>query len=208
MFKTQQWIAGLLLSCLSFASSAKNIGVIGPTYPIGEEDFLQAIQNEMQQKVQSGEWAKWQQQQTTNLQNYADRPTPVDGLTPALETRTWLYDPTLVVPYDIRDGQNHIIAAAGSRFNPLDMLNWSTTLIFYDGDNPQQVTWVQQINQQLKGQYKLILVNGSVSQQAQHLQKRVYFDQGGQLVSRLKIEHTPALVTQEGKQLKITEIKL
>ncbi|HVV69608.1 MAG TPA: type-F conjugative transfer system protein TraW [Gammaproteobacteria bacterium] len=208
MFNTQQCIVWLMLSCLTFTASAKNIGVIGQTYPIQEQDFLQTIQQEMQQKVQSGEWAKWQAQQTANLQNYADRPTPVDGLTPTLETRTWFYDPTLIVPYDIRDTNNRLIAANGSQFNPLDILTWTYALIFYDGDNPQQVAWVQQMDQEYQGKTKLILVNGSVKEQMQHFQKRVYFDQGGHLISRLNITHIPALVVQEGKQLKITEVKL
>ncbi len=197
-----------LICCLPLVASAKNLGVIGQTYLIAETDFLQAIQNQVQQKVQSGEWAKWQVQQTTRLQAYVDRPTPVEGLTPALETRSRLYDPAIIVPYDIRDNHNQLIAASGSRLNPLDALTWSEALIFYDGDNPQQVAWAQQMDQQLQGKDKLILVNGSVSEQAQRFQKRVYFDQAEHLVKRLSIMHTPALVQQEGKQLKITEFKL
>ena len=34
----------------------------------------------------------------------------------------------------------------------------------------------------------------------------VYFDQHGQLVERLGIRHLPALVSQDGKRLRIDEI--
>ncbi len=207
MVKRQYWVGWLLLF-LPFIVSAKNLGTVGATYPIAEQDFLQAIQAEVQQKIQSGEWAKWQEQQVATLRTYADRPTPVSGLTPAQETRSWLYDPTMILPYDIHDNHNHLIKANGSRFNPLDTLTWSNALIFYDGGNPQQVAWAQQMDQQYRGKTKLILVNGSISEQMQNFQKQVYFDQGGHLVTRLNITHLPALVVQEGKQLKITEAKL
>ncbi len=42
----------------------------------------------------------------------------------------------------------------------------------------------------------------------QELQKPVYFDQFGWLIKKFNIMQVPALVEQQDKRLKITEIKL
>jgi len=51
------------------------------------------------------------------------------------------------------------------------------------------------------------LTQGSLSDQRQQLKQPMYFDQGGQLVHRFGMAHMPAVVFQDGKQLRVTEIK-
>lgn len=198
----------LILGCFPLHLYANEVEAGGGPNPIAEANFVQHIQTEVQQKVASGEWTQWQTHQMEALQHYTDQPPVVIGLTPALETRSWFYDPTIIIPYGIDDTNGHLLLAAGSHFNPLNIVTWKTTLIFYDGNNPKQQQWAKQINQQLKAQATFILVDGSISQQAEALQRRVYFDQNGQLIKKLQITHTPALVVQAGKLLKVTEIKL
>lgn len=188
--------------------TAKNLGVIGHAYPIAEMNFLEWIQTRLQEKINNGELAQWQTAQNTSMHAYADRPTPVAGLTPAQQHKSWLYDPTLTLMHDVYDAEGNIKLSAGTRLNPLDHVTWTNTLLFYDGDDAAQVNWVMQINQQLKGHVMLILTQGSISEQTTKLKKRVYFDQGGQLVQRFGITHLPASVMQDEKQLRITEIKI
>jgi conjugal transfer pilus assembly protein TraW len=54
---------------------------------------------------------------------------------------------------------------------------------------------------------KPILVNGGPMDLMRRWKKRVYFDQGGSMVKRLGIENVPALVTQDGKRLRIDELE-
>lgn len=183
---------------------AKNVGVIGPVYPIAETDFLQWVQTRLQEKTQSGELAHWQAMQAQTLQQYADRPTPVTGLTPAQQTRSWLYDPTLTLTQEAGEAPLPV----GTHINPLDRVTWTKTLLFYDADDAAQVAWAIQMEQQLKGQIIFVLTQGSVVEQTQEFKKPVYFDQGGQLVQRFGITYIPAYITQAGKQLRITEVKL
>lgn len=183
---------------------ANNVGVIGTVYPIAETDFLQWVQTRLQEKNQSGELAHWQAMQAQTLQQYADRPTPVTGLTPALQTKSWLYDPTLTLTQEAGEAP----LPAGTHINPLGHVTWTKTLLFYDADDAAQVAWAMQLEQQLKGQAIFVLTQGSVVEQTQKFKKPVYFDQGGQLVQRFGITHIPAYITQAGKQLRITEVKL
>ena len=92
----------------------------------------------------------------------ADRPTPVLGLRPTIHARRWLFDPSFVIPIDVRSANGSIVLKSGSRFNPLEKISLKKSLIFFNGDDPEQVTWAQEQNQALKGQDLLILVNGSL----------------------------------------------
>jgi conjugal transfer pilus assembly protein TraW len=67
---------------------------------------------------------------------------------------------------------------------------------------------VQDQDKKLKGRDKLILINGSVLDQEKHFKKPIYFDQAGKLTSRFGITHVPAIITQEGMKLIVTEVML
>ena len=70
-------------------------------------------------------------------------------------------------------------------------------MLFIDGDDELQVKFA------LKGQAKIILVKGSPLKLQRKEKIWIYFDQGGILTSKLGITQVPALVVQEGLQLKI-----
>ncbi len=186
---------------------ADNKAVVGAVYPIAETDIRITMQQRLQEKIQSGEWARWQDRQTQNMFALADRPQPVSELTPAQENKSWLYDPTITLQHDIFDAQGRVQFPAGTRFNPLERVTWTKALLFYNGDDPKQVAWVKKTAEHYHGKVLFILTQGSLSDQRQQLKQPVYFDQGGQLVHRFGMTHMPASVFQDGKQLRVTEIK-
>jgi conjugal transfer pilus assembly protein TraW len=53
---------------------------------------------------------------------------------------------------------------------------------------------------------KVILTGGSYLDLMRRWKRPVFFDQQGTLTEKLGIRHVPALVTQDGKRLKIEEI--
>jgi len=59
-----------------------------------------------------------------------------------------------------------------------------------------------------KNAAKIILINGSPLELQKKYKLWVYFDQSGILTTKFGIKHVPATVSQEGKRLKIREIKL
>ena len=98
-----------------FADDAK---VIGPVYPITETDFIQMAQKKIQEKMSGEDGKSWQDQQRS-IRVAADRPTPVLGLRPTIHSRRWLFDPSFVIPIDVRSANGPILLKSGSRFNPL-----------------------------------------------------------------------------------------
>jgi conjugal transfer pilus assembly protein TraW len=130
----------------------------------------------------------------------------VDGITRTVKTRSWKVDPSIVLDHDVATPDGKLIAAAGTRVNPLAYISLSKTLIFYNGDDETQVTWAVAQDKKLKGRDKLVLINGSVLAQERQFKKPIYFDQGGKLISRFGIKHVPALVSQAGLALHVSEV--
>jgi conjugal transfer pilus assembly protein TraW len=179
----------IVLSSAIHLADATSLGTDGEVYPIVEPDLLQLIQANV--AAQSQAFREWNQ----NNYERMDRQPRVEGLSRTQQSRVVLFDPTVTLPNI-------------GVINPLDTVSLTQPLIFYDADDKQQVQWVQQIDQQLHGNAKLILVGGSVLSQMQLFHKKIYFDQEGKLTARFQLKHVPVLMTQEGKHLKIQEVAL
>jgi len=156
-------------------------------------------------------------------------PQPVKGVTKTTKDRIFYYDPSIIVPYDLKDHEGKTFHKAGTKINPLKFRSLSSPLIFIDGNDKAQVTWVETTYLHSASTSKthifpkIILIAGSpfqlmeqwnqfIGDQLVGIQpvgiQPVYFDQGGKLTGKLGIKHVPAIVIQEGLKLKITEIAL
>src|SRR3546814_11874354 len=77
-------------------------------------------------------------------------------------------------------------------------------LPIFDGDDAAQLAWAISRYTDLKA--KIIFVNGSPIEQMTAKQRRFYFDQEGRLTGTFGIEHTPAVVSQNGRTMRVSEI--
>ena len=197
----------ILIPCAMIANNiyANDLGVMGETYTIIEIDFLEFIQSRVAMMQKNGQWQALQNKAQEEASYYRDRPKKVDGITRADKTKSWTFDPSIVLQNDISTPDGKLIAAAGTRVDPLIYISLSKALIFYNGDDQTQVRWALEQDKKLNGRDKLILVNGSVLDQEKHFKQTIYFDQTGTLTTRFGITHVPAIVTQNGINLKITE---
>lgn len=194
---------------LPHAAFSIDLGVYGQTYLIQEEDLLDFIQRKIQLMQENGEWKKLEDQFKENVKRHADRPTPVRMITRATEYRTWNYNPSITVPYDLHDAEGRVIAKMGTTINPLQYVSLHKGIIFFDGDDLEQVEKVKELDATLKGKVKLVLIRGSVSDNEKRFSKTIYFDQEGRLVNKFGIQHVPAIVFQkESTYLTIEEIKI
>lgn len=192
--------------CLSSSLHAKDLGVVGRVYPIKEMDFLDFIQMRLLKLQQNGTLAKLNNQMVETVKKHVERPIPVAGNARTRQYKTWDYDPSVMIPYDIKDASGNVLTPAGTIANPLKTVSLKTALIFYDGDDKEQIDWAIRTDKKLYGKDKLILVNGSVAQQSKVFNRVLFFDQQGRLTNKFKIQHVPAIVTQNGLQLKVEEI--
>jgi len=197
----------LLLGLLSAGVSARDLGTTGHLFTIAEPDMLTFIKQRLQAMEDSGEMAKMQKETEERVKAHAVRPTPVAGLSPAVTTRSFAFDPTFTVREPITDMQGRVIAKQGDQVNPLDRVPFSEELYFLDGDNRAQVAWVKK---QIAGQmnFKVILVNGNIKETSDTLDEPVYFDQAGVLTTKFGFTHTPVRISRDDRVLKVEEVAL
>ena len=122
--------------------------------------------------------------------------------------RTFYVDPTFTLDRNIVDAQGRLLFAAGTRKNPLEVVSLSKRLLFFDARDPRQVAQALALIGRYDGKVKPILTGGSYLDLMKAWRVAVYFDQQGTLTRRLGIQQVPALVSQEGRRLRIDEVAL
>ena len=180
----------------------QDYGTHGHLFEIKEVSLIDEIMEKLETAQKEGKLAQLQAEFTKRVKAKVLRPTPVAGIHRAKIARQWTYDPSFTQSETIIDDKGRVIVAAGTTVNALDKLKWGEPLIFIDGDEAEQVAWAT------KQPSKIVLTNGVPLELMDSLKRPVFFDQGGMLCKRFKIEATPALVEQEGKLLRVREVKI
>ncbi|MBI5792718.1 MAG: type-F conjugative transfer system protein TraW [Rhodocyclales bacterium] len=193
---------------ISGVARSEALGKIGPTYPIAEQNLLEHITAKLKEKERSGELAKLQQQARARATATVTNPPAVPGLKAAETARTFYFDPSVQLPQNVLDERGRVLFAAGTVKNPLDVISMSKHLLFFDGRDARQVKRARELIDLYRGRVKPILVGGSYLNLMKSWQIPVYYDQQGLLVRKLGITAVPAIVSQEGKRLRVDELAL
>jgi conjugal transfer pilus assembly protein TraW len=188
------------------SANAKSFGEHGHTFEIVEPDLLKQISQKLKVLEEDGTLAEHKNKLLQQAKRSISHPKSVAGITKATENHTFTYDPSLTVPFDLKDHKGSVFHKAGTRVNPLQYKSLTSALIFINGDDQAQITWAKSI--QAKQSVKVILTSGSPFQLMELWKTSVYFDQGGTLTKKLGIKHVPAIVVQDGLKLKISEVAL
>lgn len=196
-----------LLPCVAASpwSRAVDLGTVGPTYRIAEENLLAMIDKRLREKERSGELARLRERAVERSTEAVRHPAAL-GLPAADSARTYYYDPTYVLDRNIVDAAGNVLFAAGIRKNPLEIVSMSHRLLFLDGADPRQVTLARQLLGRHGDGVKPVLTGGSYLELMKQWRVSVYYDQRGLLTRRLGITHVPALVSQEGNRLRVDEL--
>lgn len=190
----------------SFAARAQDLGVIGPVYPIAEPSLLEVILSKLREADKTEVLARLQRETQGKVKRGIEQPAPIARITKTTKARSFYYDPSIVVPYAIADAEGMVIVTPGTKVNPLDTVSLSKALLFIDARDPAQVGRARKILDERGGKVKVILTGGSYLDLMRRWKRPVFYDQQGALTDKLGIRHVPALVSQEGKKLKIEEI--
>ena len=115
-----------------------------------------------------------------------------------------------VQDYGVVGHTGNLIRPRGATINSLSRISMREALIFIDGNDKSQTEYGLSKYKELNEKVKIILINGSPTDlMIEHKNKtQFYFDQDGVLTNKLGIKHVPAIVTQDGLRLKVTEVVL
>ena len=105
----------------------------------------------------------------------------------------------------VTDGQGHVLYPAGTRANPLDVVSLAEPILFFDARDPAQVAVAERMRAAQDDRIIPILVAGSWVELNLKWKRQVFYDQRGELTTKLGVRAVPALVVQEGRALRVTE---
>lgn len=219
MIKNERLIILCVVILPTLQAFAKDFGIKGHTYQIIEQPFLRMID----ERLQKVDMKKEQEKMIIIAKDRVTNPRPVEGLRPATKNRVFYFDPTYTLEEDAVLPCGKILHKAGTKVNPLEHMDLNRRLFFLDSREQVQVEWLKEqlarplqheavLEQQEPIEDRIILVGGSVFKLKEGLgashEDKVYFDQNGELITKLGIKASPAVVIQDKLQLKIEELKL
>jgi conjugal transfer pilus assembly protein TraW len=187
---------------------ARDLGTIGPTYPIAEPHLLQMIEQRLREKQQSGELARLEEQARARGLAAVRQPAPVPGVRTTTAARSFHVDPSIVLDRNVLGARGELLFAAGTRASPLDVVALTRPLLFFDARDARQVRQARALMASTPARVKPILTGGSYLDLMRSWGVPVYYDQQGRLTQRLGIAQVPALVSQEGRALRVDELEV
>ncbi len=191
--------------CIS-AAHAVQLGAIGPTYPIGEENALNVILSTLRDQQRSGALQRMQDAAVRRALRRLQSVKPVERLVTVTKRAQRLIDPTVTYPQAVSTDDGRLVIPAGTRINPLDILPLSKQLVFFDGRDPAQCEAVRTLITRSSTQIKPILVAGSWLDLTKAWKTQVYADQQGVLSKRFGIRAVPSIIRQQKNKLLLEEI--
>lgn len=201
--------AGLALAISAGTARSEDLGTHGATFAIAEHDILEVIARQLRRAEASGRMGQLQEEFQRRVRARVERPTAAPGVRTTTEPRSWLFDPSIIVPRDFADQRGRVFARQGERVNPLEKLpGFDRVLIFLDGDDSRQVDWaIGQLREHGEHRTRLILTKGAPLELMRRRQVQFYFDQEAKLVTHFGIRQVPARVEKEGSRLRISELQ-
>ena len=195
----------LLIILTAKIAFCENLGVVGKVYPIAEPDMIDWIKAKAAAMVKNGQWQEIQNKAIARAKEQINHPTPVAGISDAQVTKVWYYKPMVNLTADLTDGRGHVIAKSGN-YNALRYKPFDVQMLFINGNNLKQVNWAIAKNSESGIRTKIVLTQGSFLNLDKKYKVWFYYDQNGKYTEKLNIKHVPAIVKQDGEQLRIMEI--
>ncbi|WP_172600391.1 hypothetical protein [Sulfurivermis fontis] len=179
--------------------------VIGTVHPVTEPDMVAWFKERAAAEFTPERIARLQAEQREATRKYAEHPPGASVPRTTVPATHW-FDPSIAIPYDLRDHEGRLIHPAGTVINPLEWRPLTRRLLFFDADDKDQVRWAEAIATKDEWRVKPIIVAGAPLDIGRKWQREVSFDQRGLLVEKLGIKQVPAIVRQDGNRLRIDEV--
>ena len=189
-------LAAAMLCALGTAH-AKDYGVQGNLWPITEVD----IRRLLLESAARVDWKAVNQEAAQSGKRFLSN-LPKRQLPEVAATGTQYFDPSIVVDSDIRapvqqaDGSFkwQVLAAKGSRVNPLDKHRPTTAYFVFDGSQPEQVKLLREVLEREPN--RIVPVEGGagdLKDLGDALQRPIFYANDA-FIARFKVQYLPALV--------------
>jgi len=190
----------LLFAPLSYASVV-DLGTVGATYPIQEQDALIQIQNNLKQYDFSKFFTK--QRFLDSFHKYEERIST--DLPTTKKHKIYRVDMTYTLPYDIPDGKGGILYPRGYTFNPLDYIKIPFVYVIINATDQKQIVWFKKSKYFNKIKSMPMIVKGDVLALQEQLKIPVFYADK-RIVKRFQLKAVPSIAYQRGSDFYVEEI--
>jgi len=190
------------------AGAYGDLGSRGATFDIAEVDMME----EMKSRLESMDWEgkkkaavdrAWHQFQMVSLPN-------------ATSDSDRLVDPSVTVEDDIKLPDGRVLAAGGTKFNPLEMVPFTKTIIIINGTDPSQVQYAKRIADQLLEKHRgVVLMTTELNRDRgwagfreinESLFPHRLYLLTPEIVSRFGVASVPTVVRADGLKFRLSEV--
>jgi conjugal transfer pilus assembly protein TraW len=165
------------------------------------------MKDKFRRMERTGELAKVQEDYKKQVLDAVEKPKPVQGISSTEAARTYYVDPTWTLDRNVVDEKGSLLFPSGTKVNPLDYAPLTQMLLFFDQRERSQVAFAKRFIEQSSTRVKPILVGGEPLKLMRQWKREVFYDQGGVLSRKFLLKQSPAIVSQDGKRLRIDEIR-
>ena len=193
----------LLIVALPLSGHAKDLGAIGTTYPVLEQDAL----DEIEERARQVDWGKLFNAEKNEQKVKSFKPKDLIRLPRATRDRVRLVDISYTLDFDIPDGKGNILYPKGFTFNPLDYIVYPRTIVVINGSDRKQVEWLKKSSYLKNLSTVLLITDGSYYDLATELGMAVYYA-NSLIVERFNLMSVPCIIVQKNNLLEVTEVNV
>ena len=140
----------ILALSMSVTGQAKVLPTQGQTFAIKEQDFRQFIQQRLAYMKKTGQIKQYEQAAQKRVAKHVYHP-PTLPLGTQSDTQTYYIDPSIKLTRPIADNLGRVLIPAGTIINPFKTVHLKEVLIFFNGNDKQQVVWFNIITKNING---------------------------------------------------------
>jgi hypothetical protein len=190
IFKSLALVALIPLS--AFGAGDRDT-VLGQTFDIAEPDVVQEIRT----AAAARDWQSWMRKKPADYGAFTSISLPRNQ-----RDATRLFDPTYVLPRDIRDDTGRVIALAGTKVNVYAKRQRVGRYLVIGG-TPEDYRWLDEVAK-ATDQDRILLANANVLVQRKETKRQLYL-LDAHFAERLGVKGVPSIIEQEGAMLRVSE---
>jgi hypothetical protein len=190
IFKSVALVA--LLPLTAFGAGDRDT-VLGQTFDIAEPDVVQEIRS----AAAARDWQSWMRKKPADYSAFNSISLPRNQ-----RDATRLFDPTYVIPRDIRDDTGRVIALAGTKVNVYAKRQRVGRYLVIGG-TPEDYRWLDEVAK-ATDQDRILLANANVLVQRKETKRQLYL-LDSHFAERLGVKGVPSIIEQEGAMLRVSE---
>jgi conjugal transfer pilus assembly protein TraW len=193
---SKTWVLSLAVLCVAGQAWAGKVVVLGPAYPIAEPDTLQ----EIRAAIAGRDWSNYVRREPSTYTAFQSTALPR-----AEKTASHLFDPTYLLPEDVRDAEGKVLFPKGLPINVYNRIKVPGRYIVI-GDSQEDFDWLLDVARP-GPQDKVLLAGGNTLLARQQRGVPVY-TLDARFIERFGLRAVPSIVQQEGTQLRVSEFRV